>query len=146
MLGLLHSLPFVRVYLCTNVGSQGTTRCSACQGLRHSESGPLGLSVRECRAAGSASGQTACPFCPTLHQSGSRHGHVSPLRPSCHLHPSYRSGCMFLFYLLGVRLPCRWIFCQFWLCKEAQCLPTPPSWFSQNVKVFELSKLQCTRK
>ena len=47
--------------------------------------------------------------------------------------PSYWSGCMFLFYLLGVGLPCRWIFCQFWLCEEAQCvylsrhLDSPPS-------------------
>ena len=29
---------------------------------------------------------------------------------------------VFLFYLLGVGLPCRWIFCQFWLCEEAQCV------------------------
>ena len=29
---------------------------------------------------------------------------------------------MFLFYLLGVGLPCRLIFCQFWLCEEAQCV------------------------
>ena len=29
---------------------------------------------------------------------------------------------VFLFYLLGVRLPCHSIFCQFWLCKEAQCV------------------------
>ena len=28
----------------------------------------------------------------------------------------------FFFYLLGVRLPCRLIFCQFWLCEEAQCV------------------------
>ena len=83
---------------------------------RHSESGPLGLSVCECGAAGSASGQTACPFGPTLLQSQSHHGHGNPL---C---PSYWSGCMFLFYLLGVGLPCRWIFCQFWLCEEAQCV------------------------
>ena len=46
-----------------------------------------GLSVHECRAAGSASGQTACPFSPTLCQSWSRHGHASPLRPSAHLRP-----------------------------------------------------------
>ena len=37
----------------------------------------------ECRAAGSASGQTACPVCPTLHQSRSRHSKVSPLCPGC---------------------------------------------------------------
>ena len=29
---------------------------------------------------------------------------------------------MFLFYLLVDGLPCRWIFCQFWLCEEAQCV------------------------
>ena len=81
-----------------------------------------GPSVCECGAAGSASGQTACPVRPTLLQSQSRHGHTSPLRPGAHLHPSYRSGCMFLFYLLGVGLPCHSIFCQFWLCEEAQCV------------------------
>ena len=31
-------------------------------------------------------------------------------------------GYMFLFYLLGVGLPCLLIFCQFWLCEEAQCV------------------------
>ena len=39
------------------------------------------LSVRECGAIGSASGQTACPVCPTLRQSQSRHSHASPLHP-----------------------------------------------------------------
>ena len=117
--GLLCSLTFVRVYLCANVGLRGATCRSACPALCHSESGPLSLSVRECGATGSASGQTACPICPILHQSRSRHGHVSPLHPGARLHPSYRSGCMFLFYLLGVGLPCHSIFCQFWLCEEA---------------------------
>ena len=65
---------------------------SACPTLRHSESGPLGLSVHECGTAGSASGQTACPVRPTLLQSQSGHGHVSPLCPGACLHPSYRSG------------------------------------------------------
>ena len=41
------SLPAVRqVYLWANVGPWGATRHSACPTLRHSESGPLGLSVR----------------------------------------------------------------------------------------------------
>ena len=41
------SLPAVcPVYLCANVGLQGATHCSACPALRHSESGPLGLSAR----------------------------------------------------------------------------------------------------
>ena len=65
---------------------------SACPALRHSESGPLGLSVRECGAAVSASGQTACPAVPTLCQSWSRHGHASPLRPGACLRSSYQSG------------------------------------------------------
>ena len=34
------------VYLCVNVGPQGATHRSACPVLRHSESGPLGLSAR----------------------------------------------------------------------------------------------------
>ena len=34
------------VYLCANVGPRGATHCSACPVLRHSESGPLGLSAR----------------------------------------------------------------------------------------------------
>ena len=80
------------VYLCANVGPRGATRHSACPILRHSESGPLGLSVRECGATGSASGQTACPVCPTLRQSQSRHGHASPLHPGARLRPSYRFG------------------------------------------------------
>ena len=41
------SLPTVcLVYLCANVGPRGATHCSACPTLRHSESGPLGLSAR----------------------------------------------------------------------------------------------------
>ena len=81
-----------------------------------------GLSVHECGAAGCASGQTACPVHPTFCQSRSHHGNESPLRPGACLRPSYWSGCMFLFYLLGVGLPCHSILCQLWLCKEAQCV------------------------
>ena len=42
----------------------------------------LSVYLRECGAAGSASGQTACPVRPPLRQSQSRHGNASPLRPS----------------------------------------------------------------
>ena len=38
------------------------------------------------------------------------------------LRPSYWSGWMFIFYFLGVGFPCRSIFCQSWLCEEAQCV------------------------
>ena len=98
----------------------GAAGCYPLLCLPHSPA--LSVYLRECGAAGSASGQTACPVCPTLPQSQSRHGHESPLCPGARLHPPYRSGCMFLFYLLGVGLPCRLIFCQFWLCEEAQCV------------------------
>ena len=56
---LLRSPLFVGVYPCESVGPRGTPRHSACPVLCHSEAGPLGLSVCECRVAGSASGQTA---------------------------------------------------------------------------------------
>ena len=42
----------------------------------------LSVYLHECGAAGSASGQTACPVHPTLHQFWSRHGNASPLRPA----------------------------------------------------------------
>ena len=120
--GLLRSPLFIQVYLCANVGPWGATRRSACPILHHSESSPLCLSVRECGAIGSASGRTACPVRPTLRQSRSCHSNASPLHPGSHLCPSYCSGCMFLFYLLGVRPSCCLIFCQFWLCEEVQCV------------------------
>ena len=104
------------------------------------------LSLHECGAAGSASGRTACPIRPTLHQSWSRHSHTSPLCPGARLRPSYQSGCMFLFYRLGVGLPCHSIFCQFWLCKEAQCvylhchLGSPPQEFSiRSLRLYFLA-------
>ena len=81
-----------------------------------------GLSVRECGAAGSASGQTACPVPPTLHQSRSRHGHASPVCPGCPSPPLLPVWMNVIFYFLGVGFPCRSIFCQFWLCDEAQCV------------------------
>ena len=42
----------------------------------------LSVYLRKCGAAGSASGQTACPVRPTLHQSRSRHSRGSP-PPRC---------------------------------------------------------------
>ena len=118
--GLLRSPPFVLVYLCASVGSQGCYPAALPAPLSATLSPALWVYLCKRGAAGSASARTACPVRPTLHQSWSRHGLVSPLHPAARLHPSYRSGWMFLFYLLGVGLPCRSIFCQFWLCEEAQ--------------------------
>ena len=61
------------------VGALGYTVCFA----------PHGLSVRKCGTAVSASGQTACPVCPTLHQSRQRD---SSLPLAARLCPSYQSG------------------------------------------------------
>ena len=55
--------------------------------------------------------------------------HLGPARATCVLSapvpvsapPTGLDECLF-FYLLGVRLPCCSIFCQFWLCEEAQCV------------------------
>ena len=97
------SLPAVRpVYLWANVVPRGATRCSACPVLRHSESGPLGLSVRECGAAGSASGQTACPVPshtpPVLVPP--RQGQSSPPRLPISTPPTSLDECLFFISLV----------------------------------------------
>ena len=68
-------------FICARVGPWGATLRSTCPVLCPSESGPLGFSVLECGAPGSATGHTACPVRPTLRQSQSRHSHASPLHP-----------------------------------------------------------------
>ena len=126
------SLPAVHLgYLCANVGLRGATRRSACPVLRHSESGPISLSVCECGAAGSASGQTACPVHTTPLKSWSCDGNVSPL------HPGYLSLPLLLVWM-NVYFLSPW--CRTSLLFDflsvlvvrggAVCLPTPPSWFS----------------
>ena len=99
---LLCSPPFVPVYLWVNVGPQGATHCSACPVLCHSESSPLGLSVRECGDTGSASGQTACPVGHTLRQSQSRCSNTSPLCPvPISALPTGLDVCFFFIYLVS---------------------------------------------
>ena len=121
----------VLVYLCTNVGPQGVTCHYACPVLRHSESDPLGLTVCECRVAGSASGQTACPVRPTLCQS--RYHNSNPLRPGCPS-PPLLPFWMNVYFLS----PWCWTSLSFNFLSVlvvrggAVCLPTPPSWFSQE--------------
>ena len=126
MRGLLCLPPFIPVYLCANVGPRGATRHSACPILRHSESGPLGLSVHECGTAGSANGQTACPVCPTLRQSQSRHGNESPLHPVS-APPTGLDECLFCISLVLDPLAVRFSVSSG--CARRR-LPTPPSWFS----------------
>ena len=140
--GLLCSLLFVPVYLCVNVGPRGATHRSACPVLCHSESGPLGLSVqmwgrRVCR------GQPACPVCPTLRQSRSRHGNVSPLHPGCPSPPLLPvwMNVYFLFPWCGTSLS--FYFLSVLVVRGGTvCLPTPPSWFSL-LPIFKLLFVFC---
>ena len=125
------------VYLCANVGPQGATRRSACPILHHSESGTLSLSVHECGAAGSASGQTACPVGPTLWESRSRHGNSSPLCPDCPSPPLLPvwMNVHFLFPWCRTSLP--FDFPSVLVVRVgAVCLPTPPCWFSRALFFF----------
>ena len=65
------SLPAVcLVHLCANVGLQCATRTLPAP-LSATPSPALSVYLRECVAAGSASGWTACPVHPTLRQSRS---------------------------------------------------------------------------
>ena len=91
-----------------------------------------GLSVHECGAAGSASGQTACPVCPTLPQSGSRHSNASPLRLCCPSPPLLLvwMNIYFLFPLCRTSLPFDFLSVLV-LRGGAVCLPMLPSWFSR---------------
>ena len=143
MCGLLRSPPFIPVYLCTSVGTPGTTRCSACPILCHSESGPLSLSVCECRATGSASGQTACPVRPTLRQSRSCHGNASPVRPSCPSPPLLPVWMSVFFLSPWCRTSLPFDFLSVLVVRGGTvCLLTPPSWFSSpNENILKINFL-----
>ena len=89
-----------------------------------------GLSVHECGAAGSASGQTACSIRPTLGQSQSRHGNASPLRPSCPSLPLLLVWMNVYFLFPWCRTSLSFDFLSVLVVRGgAMCLPTPPSWF-----------------
>ena len=103
-------------------GAGSATRRSACPVLRHSESGSL---VYLCANVG--------PQRLLVVRLPARLSHTPPVSvppwplesspPRCLSLPLLPVWMyVFLFYLLGVGLPCRWIFCQFWLCEEVQCV------------------------
>ena len=87
--------PALSVYLCANVGPQGllVVRLPALF-VPHSASLSPATATRVLSAPD--------PGCPS-----------PPLLPV---------WMKFIFYLLGVGLPCLSTFCQFWLCEEAQCV------------------------
>ena len=99
------------------------------------------LSVRECGAAGSASGQTACPVCPTLRQSRSpvsvlpqQRKSSPPWLPSPPLLPVWMN-VYFLSPWCRTSLP--FDFLSVLVVRGGTvCLPMPPSWFSIQLFVF----------
>ena len=80
-------------------------------GVLHSLAVPPSLSMHECEAAGSAShhlvGSASCSLTCPIPQSATSLGPPAATlprvlsAPAARLHPSYRSGWMFLLYLLG---------------------------------------------
>ena len=96
-----------------------------------------GLSMRECGAAGSASGQTACPVHPTSRQSWSCHGNESPLHPSCPSLPLLPVwiNVSFLSTWCQTSLPFN-LLSVLVVQGGAVCLPTPPSWFSDCLFLY----------
>ena len=122
--------PALSVYLCANVGPRGATRRSACPVLPNSESGPLGLSVHECGATGSASGQTACPVRSTLRQSRFSHSNSSPLCPGCPSPPLLPVWMNVYFLFPWCQTSLLFDFLSVLVVRGgAVCLPMPPSWF-----------------
>ena len=139
------------------MGPRGATCRSACPVLHHSESGPLGLSVRGFGATGSASGPTACPFRLTLRQSRSLGpqgllvvrlpapfvSHSASLGPATATRvlsapepvsapPMGLDVCFFLSTWCLTSLP--FDFLSVLVVRGgAVCLPTLPSWFSQTI-------------
>ena len=118
----------------------GALGCS----LFRSPTVPLSLSMHKCGASGSASSSTACPLRSTILQS------LGPATlprvlstPAARLCCSYRSGRMFLLYLLSCRTSVRFdflsvlvVFCfsivvvlLLVVRGGSVCLPIPPSWF-----------------
>ena len=137
--GLLHSPPFVLVYLCVNVGPRGLLPAALPAPFSATLSPALSVYLRkcgaECRAAGSASGQTACPVGPTLrqsrfHLSRSSHSNSSPLRPGCPSLPLLPVWMYVSFLSTWCRTSLTLDFLSVLVVRGgAVCLPTLPPWF-----------------
>ena len=134
---LLHSLPFVPVYLCASVGPRGATHCSAGPVLRHSESGPLGLSAQMW-------GRRVCQWSDCLPRSSHtlpvsvpprpRESSPPPCCPCPPLLPVWMN-VYFLFPWCRTSLP--FDFLSVLVVRGgAVCLPMPPSWFSPDCDYY----------
>ena len=126
----LSSPPFVP-FICARMWGRGVPPAALPAPLSTTLSLALSTYLHECGAAGSASGQTACPVRPTLHQSWSRHGLASPLLPGCPSPPLLPVSMYvyFLFPWCRTSLPLD-ILSVLVVRGGTGCLPTPPSWFS----------------
>ena len=121
------SLPFVR-FICGRIWCCGVLPAALPTPLSATLSPALPVYLRECGAAGSASGQTACPVRPTLHHSvPPRPRESSP--PQC-LSPPLLQVWMYVSFLstwCWTSLP--FDFLSVLVVRGgAVCLPTP-SWF-----------------
>ena len=148
MQGLLRSPQFFPVYLCASVGPRGATHRSACPVLRHSESGPLGLSVHKCGAAGSVVVTLPAPFVPHSASLGpATECESSPPRcPSPPLLPVW----MYVYFLsTWCWTPLPFDFLSVLVVRGgAVCLPTPPSWFSMSLllkSIFQSRSIQTSK-
>ena len=141
MRDLLHSTPFVPVYLCMSVGPWGAT-CALPAPFSTTLSPALSVYLCECGATGSASGQTACPIRPTLRQSGSRHGNWSPLRPGRPSPPLLPVWMNVYFLFTWCRTSLLFDFLSVLVVRGgALCPPTPLSWFSPHKILLMHSKV-----
>ena len=102
MRGLLHSPPFVW-FICARMWGHGVLPAALPAPLSATLSLALSVYLRKCGAAGSASGQTACPVHPTLRQSRSCHSHASPLSAPvpASAPPTGLDVCFFFIYLVS---------------------------------------------
>ena len=132
--GLLHPPPFARFIYARMWGLLPTALPAP---FSATLSPALLVYLGECGAAGSASGQTACPVRPTLRQSRSRHGNASPLRPGC-LSPPLLPVWMNVYFLFPwCRTSLPFDFLSVLVVRGGEvCLPTPPSWFSLLSKLI----------
>ena len=121
--GLLHSLPFVPVYLCTNVGPR--VLLPAALPAPFSATLSPALSVYLCTNVGLQGLLVVrlpaqfVPHSASLGPAKATRVLSAPVPVSAP--PTSLDVCFFFIYLV-LGLPCCWIFCQFWLCEEAQCV------------------------
>ena len=102
----------------------------------------LSVYLHKCRVTGSASARTACPVCPTLRQSRSRHGNASPLLPGCSS-PPLLPVWMYIFFLsTWCRTSLPFDFLSVLVVRGgAVCLPMPPSWFWNVTSLKQLTSV-----